>query len=78
MYINIVILSCFSLPCCFPTCQSTDQALNAMEVLTRTLPASWFYSEPLYQLERRAVFFKVGIYLNSSFIVADFISPGTY
>ena len=27
--------------------------------LTRTLPASWYCSLPLYQLERRAVFFKV-------------------
>ncbi|KAG0644982.1 Carnitine monooxygenase alpha subunit [Hyphodiscus hymeniophilus] len=29
-----------------------------MESLTRTLPASWFCSPPLYQLERRAVFLK--------------------
>ena len=27
--------------------------------LTRTLPASWFCSTPLYQVERRAVFLKV-------------------
>ncbi|KAF1940196.1 Bet v1-like protein [Clathrospora elynae] len=29
-----------------------------MASLTRTLPASWFCSSPLYQLERRAVFMK--------------------
>ncbi|KAF1849713.1 Bet v1-like protein [Cucurbitaria berberidis CBS 394.84] len=29
-----------------------------MSSLTRTLPASWFCSSPLYQLERRAVFLK--------------------
>lgn len=31
-----------------------------MAALTRTLPASWFCSSALYQLERRAVFLKVG------------------
>jgi hypothetical protein len=30
-----------------------------MESLSRTLPASWFCSPALYQLERRAVFLKV-------------------
>ncbi|KAL4803288.1 hypothetical protein BDV18DRAFT_45751 [Aspergillus unguis] len=30
----------------------------AMSELTRTLPASWYCSQPLYQLERRAVFLK--------------------
>lgn len=29
-----------------------------MQHLTRTLPASWYRSEPLYQLERRAVLLK--------------------
>ncbi|KAF2256496.1 Bet v1-like protein [Trematosphaeria pertusa] len=29
-----------------------------MASLTRTLPASWYCSSPLYQLERRSVFFK--------------------
>lgn len=29
-----------------------------MNSLTRTLPASWYCSSPLYQLERRAVFLK--------------------
>ncbi|KAH6675152.1 hypothetical protein B0J14DRAFT_562166 [Halenospora varia] len=29
-----------------------------MDALARTLPASWFCSSPLYQLERRAVFLK--------------------
>jgi phenylpropionate dioxygenase-like ring-hydroxylating dioxygenase large terminal subunit len=29
-----------------------------MTSLTRTLPASWYCSSPLYQLERRAVFLK--------------------
>ncbi|KAJ5882388.1 uncharacterized protein N7529_001060 [Penicillium soppii] len=29
-----------------------------MSELPRTLPASWYCSEPLYQMERRAVFFK--------------------
>ncbi|CAG8948816.1 hypothetical protein HYFRA_00001939 [Hymenoscyphus fraxineus] len=29
-----------------------------MDSLARTLPASWFCSEPLYQLERRGVFQK--------------------
>lgn len=29
-----------------------------MTPLTRTLPASWYCSSPLYQLERRAVFLK--------------------
>lgn len=29
-----------------------------METLARTLPASWFRSPALYQLERRAVFLK--------------------
>ncbi|KAF2117973.1 hypothetical protein BDV96DRAFT_685594 [Lophiotrema nucula] len=29
-----------------------------MDSLTRTLPASWYCSSPLYQLERRAVFMK--------------------
>jgi hypothetical protein len=33
-----------------------------MSELPRTLPASWYCSEPLYQMERRAVFFKVCIY----------------
>lgn len=30
-----------------------------MSELMRTLPASWYCSPPLYQLERRAVFLKV-------------------
>jgi hypothetical protein len=30
-----------------------------MSELTRTLPASWYCSESLYQMERRAVFMKV-------------------
>lgn len=29
-----------------------------MSVLPRTLPASWYRSSPLYQLERRAVFLR--------------------
>ena len=33
-----------------------------MVELTRTLPASWYCSSPLYQLERRAVFLKVSRY----------------
>lgn len=32
--------------------------LNMAE-LTRTLPASWYCNEPLYQMERKAVFLKV-------------------
>lgn len=30
-----------------------------MAELTRTLPASWYCNEPLYQMERKAVFLKV-------------------
>lgn len=26
---------------------------------TRTLPASWYHSKPLYELEQRAIFLKV-------------------
>lgn len=38
----------------FESCLTT-----IMDSLTRTLPASWFCSSALYQLERRAVFLKV-------------------
>lgn len=30
-----------------------------MTELARTLPASWYCNEPLYRMERRAVFLKV-------------------
>jgi hypothetical protein len=48
-----------------------------MESLARTLPASWFCSVPLYQLERRAVFLKV--WISSELLyggLADRISVG--
>lgn len=34
--------------------------ITKMDSLTRTLPASWFCSSALYQLERRSVFLNVG------------------
>jgi len=33
-----------------------------MGALPKTLPASWYRSAPLYQLERRAIFVKVQIH----------------
>jgi hypothetical protein len=40
---------------------SIHQSINPskMDSLTRTLPASWFCSPALYQVERRAAFLKV-------------------
>lgn len=47
-----------------------------MSELMRTLPASWYRSSPLYQLERKAVFMKACRPVDRVFVLADSGSRG--
>lgn len=56
---------------------------NNISDMAKTLPASWYCSKPLYELERQAVFLKVYIDVHPSAIPSHYtesllIRRGTY